>query len=607
MKKATGVQAVSDLKVAQEPANSAEYLESKGIIDALSRAYATISFNMDGSITSANDNFLAAVGYTRDEIIGKHHRLFVHPDDASSSKYTEFWQDLNNGRFTSGIVKRMNKSGKEIWLQCTYNPILNQDGKPIKVIKFASDITADMMRNADYKGQIDAISKSQAVISFDLNGNIIEANDLFLDSVGYQLGEIIGKHHRMFVAANEAESDDYKAFWDNLRAGKFFKGRFKRITKNKNEIWLQATYNPIFDLNGKPTKVIKYAANVTEEVNRANEMNQIKEQEARREEEERRAREMQEQALSLATTLEMAANGDLTADVTVKGDSSMGKIGLAIEQLLQKMCGNISTMAQNSQLLAAASEELNVVGSQISDNAAQTHTQAKTVNDVANEVSNNLQEVVTHCEQLNLSIRDISKNAAEAATVATQAVAAADNANSSVVQLSNSSTEIGNIVKVITSIAQQTNLLALNATIEAARAGEAGRGFAVVANEVKELAKETARATEDISKKVEVIQKDTSSATTAIAEISAIIRSINDTQTMIAAAVEEQSTTTDNISNNVLLAAKGGADIATNMAKVTENAQFTASGAGDSQKAAEELSKMANELEKLVAQFKFDR
>lgn len=607
MKKNTGVHAVADFNNTDEAANSMEYLENKGIVDALSRSYAMISFNMEGVVTAANDNFLSTMGYTRDEIVGKNHRIFVHPEEVASPEYNEFWQELNHGRYTSGVVKRIDKSGKEIWLQCTYNPILNKEGKAIKVVKFASDITADMLKNVDYKGQIDAIGKSQAVISFDLNGNILEANDLFLDTVGYQLDEIVGKHHRMFVAANEADGDEYKTFWNNLRAGQFFKGRFKRLSKNKNEIWLQATYNPIFDLNGKPMKVVKYANNVTEEVNRANEINLIKEQEARREEEEIRAREMQQQVLSLAAVLDKAANGDLTAEVLVKGDDSMGKIGMAIEQLLEKMCGNISTMAQNSQLLAAASEELNVVGSQISDNAAQTHLQAKTVNDVANEVSNNLQEVVTHCEQLNLSIRDISKNAAEAATVATQAVAAADNANSSVAQLSNSSTEIGNIVKVITSIAQQTNLLALNATIEAARAGEAGRGFAVVANEVKELAKETARATEDISKKVEVIQKDTSSATTAIAEISTIIRSINDTQTMIAAAVEQQSTTTDSISNNVLLAAKGGADIATNMAKVTENAQFTASGAGDSQKAAEELSKMANELEKLVAQFKFDR
>lgn len=333
----------------------------------------------------------------------------------------------------------------------------------------------------------------------------------------------------------------------------------------------------------------------------------VDEQEDLRALEENAVKEIQTQVMILAGVLERAAKGDLTGEVTIKSDDIMGKVGLAIEELLHNMCKNISTMAQNSQLLAAASEELNVVGNQMSDNAEQTHSQSITVSDVANQVNSNLTEVVTNCEQLHDSIRDISKNAAEAATVATQAVTAADKANGTILKLGESSVEIGNIVKVITSIAQQTNLLALNATIEAARAGEAGRGFAVIANEVKELAKETARATENISRRVEIIQQDTSSATMAIGEISSIIRLINDTQKMIASAVEEQSVTTSSISSTVLIASKGGADIVSNMSKVTEAAQFTALGAADSQKAAEELSKMANEMEKLVAQFKFER
>lgn len=585
---------------------SQEALDNRGIVDALNRSYAVISFDMEGRILEANDNFLSVFNYERDEIIGKHHRVLVDKEESSSSRYDAFWANLNKGNFSTGVVKRIGKHGNEIWLQCTYNPILDKTGKPVKVIKFASDITNEMHKNVDLNGQIEAIRKSQAVITFSMDGRIEEANDLFLEATGYRLEEIKGKHHSMFLNPEEVNSAEYKQLWSDLNSGKFIKGKFKRLNKAGEVIWLQATYNPILDLNGKPSKVVKFANNITEEVHQAEEIRRIHEQEALRALEENASKQIQNQVIILSEVLERAANGDLTAEVPIKGDDAMGKIGLAIEDLLHNMCANLSTMSHNSQLLAAASEELNVVGNQMSDNAAQTHSKSIVVSDVANQVSANLEEVVVNCEQLHESIRDISKNAAEAASVANQAVTAADKANGTIMKLGDSSVEIGNIVKVITSIAQQTNLLALNATIEAARAGEAGRGFAVVANEVKELAKETARATEDISRKVEIIQQDTSSATMAIGEISSIIRLINDTQNMIASAVEEQSATTSSISSTVSVASKGGADIVSNMAQVTEAAQFTASGAGDSQKAAEELSKMANEMEKLVAQFKFN-
>jgi methyl-accepting chemotaxis protein len=308
---------------------------------------------------------------------------------------------------------------------------------------------------------------------------------------------------------------------------------------------------------------------------------------------------------ALLVSVQNASQGDLTTKITVKGESSLGKIGNELELFLGSMCQSISSIDQNSQALAAAAEELTAVGTQMHENADTTSSQANVVSAAAEEVSKSLQMVASSSEQLNTSIKQIAKNTTEATKIATQAVKVTETTNITITKLGDSSAEIGNVVKVITSIAQQTNLLALNATIEAARAGEAGKGFAVVANEVKELAKATAKATEDISRKIETIQNDTKSAVSAISEISSIIKQINDIQVVISAAIEEQSITTNEIGRNVSEAAKGGAEIAENITGVAMAAQSTAAGASDSKKAAAELARMATELERLLSKFKY--
>ena len=306
------------------------------------------------------------------------------------------------------------------------------------------------------------------------------------------------------------------------------------------------------------------------------------------------------------TVLQQIAQGDLTARVTgeYKGDHA------SIKNDINKMAGTLSSsmsqIAQSSQVLASSSEELSAVSHQMSANAEETASQSNVVSAAAEQVTKNLQTVATATEEMSASIKEIAKNATESAKVATSAVKTAETTNVKIAKLGESSAEIGQVIKVITSIAQQTNLLALNATIEAARAGEAGKGFAVVANEVKELAKETAKATEDISRRIETIQGDTKGAVESIGEIRTVIHQVNDISNTIASAVEEQTATTNEISRNVQEGAKGGAQVAENIVAVAQAAKSTTQGANDTQTAAGELARMAAELQKIVAQFTFD-
>ncbi|MBB1251473.1 PAS domain-containing protein [Rhizobium sp. G21] len=242
-------------------------------INAIHKSNAVITFDMFGTILEVNDRFIDAIGYEKSAVLGQHHRIFVEPAYAHSEEYASFWNDLRKGLHRSGVYKRIARDGREIWLQATYNPIFDLYGTPIKVVKFASVVTEEKLFQSELQGQIAAIDKAQCVVALSLDGSILDANENFLSSVGYRYGEVRGRHHSMFVDEETRQSAEYREFWEQLRRGEYQQGEYKRISRNGSEIWLQASYNPIFDPNGKLSKVIKYATDITEEKRQQVEIN----------------------------------------------------------------------------------------------------------------------------------------------------------------------------------------------------------------------------------------------------------------------------------------------------------------------------------------------
>jgi len=241
---------------------------TQALYDAINRVQAIIEFSLDGRVLHANDNFLHTFGYSLQEVQNQHHRMFCTPEFAASREYAFFWERLGKGEFDAGEYRRLDKQGKEIWIQASYNPVLNAQGRPESVVKFATDITAEKMRNSEFKGKLDALSRSQAAIEFDMQGNVIDANANFLRALGYTLPEIQGRHHSMFCTPELVKSAEYRNFWADLSQGRFQSGRYMRLGKHGAEVWIQATYNAITDANGNPYKVVKFAMDVTEQVHR---------------------------------------------------------------------------------------------------------------------------------------------------------------------------------------------------------------------------------------------------------------------------------------------------------------------------------------------------
>ncbi len=587
-----------------------------GKMKAVNAAQAVIEFKLDGTIIMANDNFCNAMGYSLNEIKGKHHSMFADPAYASSAEYRQFWEKLNRGELETGQFKRLGKGGKEVWIQASYNPIMDVDGKPFKVVKFANDITEEKIRANDFEGQLESVNKSQAVIEFELDGTIITANDNFCNVMGYSLNEIKGKHHSMFADPAYASSAEYRQFWEKLNRGEYDSGQYMRFGKRDKEIWIQASYNPILDVDGKPYKVVKFATDITESV---------------------KASQMLKQAVD--ETLEVvsvAGEGDLSQRIPLEGksgdiknlcggvnslmdncSSSLSDVGRVLgamshgdltEKITKEYQGTfgklkddanatVSNLIEIISSIRSGTEEINTASGEIasgnSDLSQRTEQQASSLE----ETASSMEELTATVKQNADNARQANQLAAGASEVAVKGGSVVGQVVETMSSINESSKKIVDIISVIDGIAFQTNILALNAAVEAARAGEQGRGFAVVATEVRTLAQRSAAAAKEIKEligdsvnKVEDGTRLVDEAGSTMDEIVNSVKRVTDIMSEISAASQEQSAGIDQVNQAV-----------TSMDEVTQqNAALVEEAAA----AAESMQDQSQNLTQAVSVFK---
>ncbi|MEO1498695.1 MAG: PAS domain-containing methyl-accepting chemotaxis protein [Planctomycetota bacterium] len=387
----------------------------RGLSDAIDRSQAVIEFELDGTIITANENFCAAVGYTLDEIVGRHHRIFVDVDEATSAEYAEFWRRLATGVFDAGEYRRVTKAGDDLWIQASYNPVFDAEGRPVRVVKFAADITEQKLRAADAQGQLAAISKSQAVIEFTPDGTILAANDNFCAAVGYSLHEIQGQHHRIFCDAEYAESAEYREFWRTLGEGAFASGQYKRRGKDGKEIWIQASYNPIVDPRGRVMKVVKYAYDITQQVETKQQASTVGQTVTSSVTE--MVSTIDEIAQNVARTATLAVDAQNIAETTgqeVQGlDQASRRIGEVVS-VIQELADQTNLLALNATIEAARAGESGrsfaVVAGEVKELANATAKATENIEASVRDIQLSITTVVTSTEKITGSVAEVTAN-----------------------------------------------------------------------------------------------------------------------------------------------------------------------------------------------------
>ena len=582
----------------------AQAAEIKGITDAVGKAQAVIEFNLDGTIITANENFLKTLGYSLDEIKGHHHRMFADPAYAATGEYQSFWAKLNRGEFDAGVYKRIGKGGKEIWIQASYNPIMDANGKPYKVVKFATDITEQKIRNADFEGKMAAVSKAQAVIEFNMDGTAITANENFLNTLGYSLDEIKGKHHRMFCETAYTNSPEYQAFWAKLNRGEFDASTYRRIGRGGKEVWIQASYNPIMDATGKPCKVVKFATDITGQKQAQNEVEKLIKAAAAGQLAERiktdaftgASKELTESFNrlldSVATPLHEAqgvltalAANDLTKSMTGAYQGEFDQMKNSLNSALTNLSSTVTTVRDAVEAVTAGSEQITKGSEDLSQRTAEQASALEETSASMEEMTSTVKQNADNAKQANqLAIAD------KGGAVTTKAVEAMG-------EINKSSKKIADIITVIDEIAFQTNLLALNAAVEAARAGEHGRDFAVVAAEVRNLAQRSATAAKEIKGLInESIQRVTDGSALVdqsgktLSEIVNSVKRVTDIIAEITAASQEQASGIDQVNKAIM--------------QMDETTQQNAALVEETTSASQSMKDQARELMRQVEVFK---
>jgi methyl-accepting chemotaxis protein len=538
---------------------------SNQILGALDLSMAIIEFKLDGTIVKANKNFCDLMGYTEAEIVGKKHRMFLDRDYADSAEYTTFWNTLRNGEFICREFTRVAKNGTEIYIRGNYNPIKNSAGKVVRIVKFANDISETKLRAIDSGAKIDAVNRAQASIEFKPDGTILSANENFLSAMGYSLQEIAGRHHSMFIEPAQANSAEYREFWQKLNAGEFIADEFKRVGKGGRPVFIQASYNPVFDLKGRVIKVVKFATDVTCRV---------------------------ENVEQLASCLNNLAHGDLSQSIDRPFIPSLDRLRQDFNAASTRLKDAMHTVRLNAQAISSGAHEIRTAAD---DLARRTEQQAASV-----------EETAAALEEITTTVKDSSRRAEDSGRLVGRAKAHADHSGEIVREaitamdkIDQSSREISSIIGVIDEIAFQTNLLALNAGVEAARAGEAGKGFAVVAQEVRELAQRSAAAAKEIKTLITASGTHVSSGVSlvskageALQEIAGHVQEINQDIVAIVDAAREQSL------------ALGGINQSIN--SVDQSTQKNAAMVEEQTAASHGLAEEANALFQLLEQFRFE-
>jgi methyl-accepting chemotaxis protein len=489
--------------------------DAKRVLEALGRTLAIIEFEPNGKIITANETFCRLFGYEPPELKGKRHSLFVDPDTVESPDYTEFWAKLGRGEFDAGEYKRFGKGGKEVWIWASYNPVVSKSGKVLKVVEVVTDITAAKMRAAENRGKLEAISRAQAVVEYSAEGKVLAANENFLKLTGFPLEKILGQHHCMFVDPAYAQSAEYEEFWRRLNRGERIDEEIRRDVEGAKEVWVEMSYNPILDLDGRVVKVVNFITDVTGRVGAVKQ---------------------------IGAGLSRLAEGDLSQRIEEPFIPGLEPLRADFNASLEALENSLSAIAANAEAIRTGTGEISTAADDLS---RRTEQQASS-----------LEETAAALEQITATVKKTAEGAKHARDVVSAAKVDADKsgevvrkAMEAMTGIDQSSKQISQIIGVIDEIAFQTNLLALNAGVEAARAGDAGRGFAVVASEVRALAQRSAQAAKEIKGLISTSTAQVDQGVLlvtqtgeALARIVAQVVEINRVIADIAASAQEQAT-----------------------------------------------------------------